>query len=279
MILGSPMLQPIAYIGDCFRILKPSIHRIWPWHCENADGYICKFTGCLLTSAIQPHLQDTDRSGTIGFSGIYLALLFFPEPHHGLVIYTGALEFSGLWKYISDWQNVFRHFDRDHSGSIDGRELADALNSFGYKLSPPILMLIEQKYGDESIQFSFTCHLFLIFSNIVCSLRTRGWVRPSARNHIWSIREGMRGGEDPHRGISTVLLISTITISLVNSSQKLVLTPTEMVGSRSTMNNSWRCATHLHYYQWLCSNYNADRAERTLGVSGYNADLVALWNM
>ena len=57
------------------------------------------------------------------------------------------LEFSGLWKYISDWQNVFRHFDRDRSGSIDGMELAEALRSFGYNLSPSILTLIEQKYG------------------------------------------------------------------------------------------------------------------------------------
>ncbi|KXN90529.1 Programmed cell death protein 6 [Leucoagaricus sp. SymC.cos] len=67
---------------------------------------------------------DTDRSGTISFT-----------------------EFAGLWKYISDWQNVFRHFDRDHSGSIEGRELAEALHSFGYTLSPPLLTLIEQKYA------------------------------------------------------------------------------------------------------------------------------------
>ncbi|KAF8509546.1 hypothetical protein JB92DRAFT_497121 [Gautieria morchelliformis] len=67
---------------------------------------------------------DTDRSGNIGFN-----------------------EFSGLWKYISEWQDVFRHFDQDGSGSIDGQELANALRSFGYNLSPPILSLIEQKYG------------------------------------------------------------------------------------------------------------------------------------
>ncbi|KIM87576.1 hypothetical protein PILCRDRAFT_815137 [Piloderma croceum F 1598] len=69
-------------------------------------------------------MQDTDRSGSIGFA-----------------------EFSGLWKYIADWQGVFRHFDRDQSGSIEGRELAEALRSFGYNLSPPLLTLIEQKYA------------------------------------------------------------------------------------------------------------------------------------
>ncbi|OBZ75313.1 Peflin [Grifola frondosa] len=67
---------------------------------------------------------DTDRSGSIGFA-----------------------EFTGLWKYISDWQNVFKHFDRDRSGSIDGYELAEALRSFGYNLSPSLLTLVEQKYA------------------------------------------------------------------------------------------------------------------------------------
>ncbi|EMD38496.1 hypothetical protein CERSUDRAFT_82768 [Gelatoporia subvermispora B] len=70
------------------------------------------------------NIFDTDRSGAIGFN-----------------------EFAGLWKYIQDWQNVFKHFDRDRSGSIDGRELAEALRSFGYNLSPAILTLVEQKYA------------------------------------------------------------------------------------------------------------------------------------
>ncbi|KAG8972044.1 hypothetical protein FRC05_010457 [Tulasnella sp. 425] len=69
-------------------------------------------------------LFDTDRSGTISFQ-----------------------EFVGLWKYIADWQKVFRHFDRDQSGSIDGTELAAALRQFGYTLSPTILSLVEQKYS------------------------------------------------------------------------------------------------------------------------------------
>jgi Ca2+-binding EF-hand superfamily protein len=64
-----------------------------------------------------------------------------------MMLKADPAEFSGLWKYISDWQNVFRIFDRDRSGSIEGRELAESLRSFGYNLSPSILMLIEQKYG------------------------------------------------------------------------------------------------------------------------------------
>jgi hypothetical protein len=80
---------------------------------------------------------------------------------------TGCCQFAGLWKYVQDWQNVFRHFDRDRSGSIDGRELQDALRQFGfvfsslifvttriltlvgrYNLSPQLLDLVQKKYGD-----------------------------------------------------------------------------------------------------------------------------------
>ncbi|KAG6899850.1 hypothetical protein C0993_006273 [Termitomyces sp. T159_Od127] len=79
---------------------------------------------------------DTDRSGTIGFN-----------------------EFTGLWKYIKarDWQNVFRHFDRDRSGSIDANELRDALGQFGYRLSPPLLDLLQKKYG-EFAMFMMLCN-------------------------------------------------------------------------------------------------------------------------
>lgn len=88
-------------------------------------------------------MKDTDRSGTIGFAGKEDASESLPWR----ILRTGPIEFAGLWKYIADWQNVFKHFDRDRSGSIDGHELAQALRSFGYTLSPFILSLVEQKYG------------------------------------------------------------------------------------------------------------------------------------
>ena len=99
--------------------------------------------------------QDTDRSGTIAFN-----------------------EFVGLFKYIGEWQtcvgivfsclscsafhdaaltpphtaylfSVFRHFDTDRSGTIDGQELSNALRQFGYNLNPHLLSLVEQKYGES----------------------------------------------------------------------------------------------------------------------------------
>ncbi|KAH7909711.1 hypothetical protein BJ138DRAFT_1154590 [Hygrophoropsis aurantiaca] len=74
------------------------------------------------------NIFDVDHSGTIGFQ-----------------------EFAGLWKYIADWQRVFKHFDRDHSGSIEGRELSEALRSFGYNLAPSLLTLLERKYASGPV--------------------------------------------------------------------------------------------------------------------------------
>ncbi|KAH8930472.1 EF-hand [Atractiella rhizophila] len=66
---------------------------------------------------------DVDRQGTIDFN-----------------------EFQGLWKYIRDWQNVFRHFDADNSGTIEATELSRALSQFGYNLSPRLISILEKKY-------------------------------------------------------------------------------------------------------------------------------------
>jgi len=67
---------------------------------------------------------DTDRSGTVSFD-----------------------EFAGLWKYIKDWQGVFRNFDRDQSGTIEGQELDAALRQFGFNMTPNLIRLLSMKYG------------------------------------------------------------------------------------------------------------------------------------
>lgn len=104
---------------------------------------------------------DTDRSGTVTFN-----------------------EFVGLWKYIQEWQGCvlsaicpacpgadtskassatstgfvsllararqrsLTHM-QDRSGSIDGRELAAALEAFNFRLSPQALQLVERKYCES----------------------------------------------------------------------------------------------------------------------------------
>ncbi|THV07904.1 EF-hand [Dendrothele bispora CBS 962.96] len=108
---------------------------------------------------------DVDHSGSITAHELQRALIngdwtnfdldtvkmlmsIFDVDRNGTINYN---EFAGLWKYISDWQNVFRHFDRDRSGTIEGLELSEALRSFGYNLSPNLLRLIEQKYASAPV--------------------------------------------------------------------------------------------------------------------------------
>ena len=42
---------------------------------------------------------------------------------------------------------MFRHFDRDRSGTIDDFELQCALNQFGMKLPQHLLSLLVAKFG------------------------------------------------------------------------------------------------------------------------------------
>ncbi|KAJ6516723.1 hypothetical protein C8R47DRAFT_1088138 [Mycena vitilis] len=109
---------------------------------------------------------DQDRSGSIGAKELQLALVngnytqfdldtvkmlmsIFDTPkvdgtRDGVI---DVNEFGGLWNYIQEWQGVFRHFDHDNSGSIEGRELPDALSRLGFSQSPPVVALIHRKYA------------------------------------------------------------------------------------------------------------------------------------
>ncbi|KAH0521521.1 Programmed cell death protein 6 [Microtus ochrogaster] len=73
---------------------------------------------------------DKDRSGVISDNELQQALsnaMFDRENKAGV----NFSEFTGVWKYITDWQNVFRTYDRDNSGMIDKNELKQALSGFG----------------------------------------------------------------------------------------------------------------------------------------------------
>ena len=50
-----------------------------------------------------------------------------------------------------DWQGIFRAFDRDRSGSIEGAELSAALTQFGYTLSPQLVQTLERKYSESCV--------------------------------------------------------------------------------------------------------------------------------
>ena len=73
--------------------------------------------------ADSPGMFDKRQSGTVNFE-----------------------EFGALWKYVTDWQNCFRSFDRDNSGNIDRTELKTALTNFGYRLNDNIIDMLIRKY-------------------------------------------------------------------------------------------------------------------------------------
>jgi len=148
---------------------------------------------------------DVDRSGSISapelqnalFNGdwtpfdldtVKLLMNLFDTNRTGGIDFN---EFTGLWRYIEDWQRVFRHFDRDRSGTIDRSELQKALNQFGMKLPQHLLSLLVAKFtsshsgsevGDQTITFDRflrACVFMKQFTESFANLDTDkdGWVR------------------------------------------------------------------------------------------------------
>nr|XP_036871430.1 programmed cell death protein 6 isoform X2 [Manis javanica] len=92
---------------------------------------------------------DKDRSGVISDSELQQALSngtwtpFNPVTVRSIISMfdrenkagVNFSEFTGVWKYITDWQNVFRTYDRDNSGMIDKNELKQALSDCGDPVS------------------------------------------------------------------------------------------------------------------------------------------------
>ncbi|XP_053570373.1 programmed cell death protein 6 isoform X2 [Bombina bombina] len=104
---------------------------------------------------------DRDRSGIISDTELQQALSngtwtpfnpatvsaiisMFDREHKGGVNFS---EFSGVWKYITDWQTIFRTFDTDNSGTIDKNELKQALT--GYRLSEQFYDVLIRKFDRQ----------------------------------------------------------------------------------------------------------------------------------
>lgn len=83
-------------------------------------------------------------------------------------------DFGALWKYVTDWQNCFRTFDRDNSGNIDRNELKTALISFGYRLSDGLIDTLVRKfdrYGKGTILFDdFIQCCIILYVSVVFAL-------------------------------------------------------------------------------------------------------------
>ncbi|KAL1006377.1 hypothetical protein UPYG_G00071570 [Umbra pygmaea] len=109
---------------------------------------------------------DKDRSGVISDTELQQALSngtwtpfnpvtvrsiisMFDRENKGGVNFN---EFAGVWKYITDWQNIFRTYDRDNSGFIDKNELRQALTGFGeqrYRLSDQFYNTLIEKFDRQ----------------------------------------------------------------------------------------------------------------------------------
>lgn len=92
----------------------------------------------------------------------------FDKQNRGTVSFE---DFGAMWKYVTDWQNCFRSFDRDNSGNIDRGELSQALTTFGYRLSQETVDTLVRKFdrfGRGTILFDdFIQCCVLLFVSII----------------------------------------------------------------------------------------------------------------
>lgn len=93
-------------------------------------------------------------------------------------------EFAGVWKYITDWQNIFRTYDRDNSGFIDKNELRQALTGFGEQQQSMLVYYNLMSVVEGSVAVSRSvlslCQKvrFCLFSSFVLNLLTKMLGRP-----------------------------------------------------------------------------------------------------
>ncbi|XP_071533096.1 programmed cell death protein 6 [Panulirus ornatus] len=126
-------------------------------------------------------LVDKDRSGAIDSRELQSALSngnwmpfnpdtvrlmigMFDKKGSGTITFE---EFGALWKYVTDWQQCFRSFDRDNSGNISKEELKTALTTFGYRFSDKFYDVLMRRfdrsgkgviYFDDFIQCCIVLH-------------------------------------------------------------------------------------------------------------------------
>uniref|UniRef100_A0A915IUW7 EF-hand domain-containing protein n=1 Tax=Romanomermis culicivorax TaxID=13658 RepID=A0A915IUW7_ROMCU len=133
---------------------------------------------------------DSDRSGQITANELQSALSngtwkpFNPETVRLLIGMfdsnnDGAInfdEFAALWKYVTDWVNCFRNFDRDNSGNINKQELTTALTQFGYRLSDPFYGMLMRKFDRSAtgnINFDDFVQLCVVLQTLTAAFRQK----------------------------------------------------------------------------------------------------------
>nr|XP_056707066.1 calpain-3 [Euleptes europaea] len=92
-------------------------------------------------------LMDTDGSGKINLD-----------------------EFRHLWDKIKSWQKIFKHYDTDHSGTINSYEMRNAVKDAGFQLNNQLYDIITMRYADRNMNIQFD-------SFICCFVRLEGMFR------------------------------------------------------------------------------------------------------
>ncbi|KAK2830171.1 hypothetical protein Q5P01_018102 [Channa striata] len=104
---------------------------------------------------------DTDHSGFINLRELKQALVnsnwsafndetclmminMFDKTRTGQIDLFG---FSALWDFMQQWRALFQQYDRDHSGTINGSELHQALAQMGYNLSPQFSEILVRRFS------------------------------------------------------------------------------------------------------------------------------------
>ncbi|XP_075682943.1 programmed cell death protein 6 isoform X1 [Rhinoderma darwinii] len=150
---------------------------------------------------------DTDNSGIISDSELQQALsngtwtpfnpvtvgaiisMFDRESKGGV----NFAEFTGVWKYITDWQNIFRTYDRDNSGLIDKNELKQALTGFaGYRLTEQFYDILIRKFDRQrrgQVAFDDFIHCCIVLQKLTDVFRRHdtdqdGWIQVSYEQYL-----------------------------------------------------------------------------------------------
>ncbi|KAL5243700.1 hypothetical protein ACI65C_011110 [Semiaphis heraclei] len=102
---------------------------------------------------------------------VRLMLNMFDKSNKGTISFE---DFGALWKYIVDWQNCFRSFDKDNSGNIDKNELRAALQTFGYNLNDATVTTMLQKFdriGRGTVLFDDFIQCCIMLNNLTTAFR------------------------------------------------------------------------------------------------------------
>uniref|UniRef100_A0A669PLT8 Calpain-3 n=1 Tax=Phasianus colchicus TaxID=9054 RepID=A0A669PLT8_PHACC len=64
-------------------------------------------------------------------------------------------EFRHLWDKIKSWQKIFKHYDADHSGTINSYEMRNAVKDAGFRLNNQLYDIITMRYADKNMNIDF----------------------------------------------------------------------------------------------------------------------------